>query len=408
MANCDGSEMEDSNEAYPAPFSLDGGLLSTLRGDNAGPAVRGSIISTEGVGVQKNNESSNPMVEAPSNTEPIAMVVEKNDAESSEDKQPTEETTRDVAILLTEMAEIASKEAPLLTPPSPSPPTLFRNLGDYPATPNATTAEPNPPPPPPMVSPMTPRFSALCTLTEKNYQQEIEHHNHANASETRARTVSISSPELFPHPSPPTPTSYRFESYSIGGNSLSSGQSLSPPESPHCAAVRPRFFSIGDAENVVYIPSSPSLLSSRRPLQPTMEGQVHGHKTPLKTTILKKKFSWKNYPELEAFLIANREEYLRHSTLNYTVQQKQYNNLLTERMLALAAESGYIFDEADFSFVTVRDRIRCYYKSYVQSLKKRGIVIGYAARKAGLVSETDLENSAATVGKIYLPSNYLP
>lgn len=135
---------------------------------------------------------------------------------------------------------------------------------------------------------------------------------------------------------------------------------------------------------------------------------MNGHTPHLKTTVLRKKFSWKNYPELEAFLIANREEYLRHSTLNYTVQQKQYNNLLTERMLALAAENGYIFDEADFSFVTVRDRIRCYYKSYVQSLKKRGIVIGYAARKAGLVSETALESSAATVGKIFLPTNTLP
>jgi hypothetical protein len=61
-------------------------------------------------------------------------------------------------------------------------------------------------------------------------------------------------------------------------------------------------------------------------------------------------------------LIANREEYLRHSTLNYTVQQKQYNNRLTERMIELAAEQGFSFDQEEFSFVTVRDRIRCYYK----------------------------------------------
>ncbi|KAG7338475.1 hypothetical protein IV203_011105, partial [Nitzschia inconspicua] len=53
------------------------------------------------------------------------------------------------------------------------------------------------------------------------------------------------------------------------------------------------------------------------------------------TTIHRKKFSWKNYPEWEAFLIANREEYLRHSALNYTVQQKQYNNRLTERLWTL-------------------------------------------------------------------------
>eukprot|EP00339_Tiarina_fusa_P026839 CAMPEP_0117015950 /NCGR_PEP_ID=MMETSP0472-20121206/12642_1 /TAXON_ID=693140 ORGANISM="Tiarina fusus, Strain LIS" /NCGR_SAMPLE_ID=MMETSP0472 /ASSEMBLY_ACC=CAM_ASM_000603 /LENGTH=337 /DNA_ID=CAMNT_0004719855 /DNA_START=77 /DNA_END=1090 /DNA_ORIENTATION=+ len=119
--------------------------------------------------------------------------------------------------------------------------------------------------------------------------------------------------------------------------------------------------------------------------------------------ILRKKFSWKNYPELEAFLIANREEYLRHSALNYTVQQKQYNNRLTERLLELAAEHGYVFDEAEFSFVTVRDRIRCYFKSYVQSAKKRGVIIGYAARKAGLLTEEELERSAEQEGQIVTP-----
>jgi len=120
-------------------------------------------------------------------------------------------------------------------------------------------------------------------------------------------------------------------------------------------------------------------------------------------SILKRKFSWKNYPPLETFLIANREEYLRHSTLNYTVQQKKYNNHLTVQMIELATQHGYMFDDNDFSFVTIRDRIRCYYKSYVQSLKKRGVLAGYAARKAGLVSDNDIELSAATAGKIYLP-----
>ncbi|GAX12093.1 hypothetical protein FisN_15Lh215 [Fistulifera solaris] len=104
--------------------------------------------------------------------------------------------------------------------------------------------------------------------------------------------------------------------------------------------------------------------------------------------IHRRKFSWKNYPELEQFLITNREEYLRHSAMNYTIQQKQYNNRLTEKLLELATEHGYIFDEAEFSFVTVRDRIRCYYKSYVQSAKKRGILMGYAARKAGILHDT--------------------
>ena len=102
---------------------------------------------------------------------------------------------------------------------------------------------------------------------------------------------------------------------------------------------------------------------------------------------------------------ANREEYLRHSTLNYTTQQKRYNNCLTERMIKLAGEHGYLFCPSEFSFVTVRDRIRCYYKSYVQSMKKKGIVIGYAARKAGLVTEEELEESAHTSGKIFLPGH---
>ncbi len=87
------------------------------------------------------------------------------------------------------------------------------------------------------------------------------------------------------------------------------------------------------------------------------------------------------------------------------MQQKKYNNCLTERMIKLAGEHGYVFDEHEFSFVTVRDRIRCYYKSYVQSMKKRGMVIGYAARKAGLVTEAELEQSAHTSGKIYVPRN---
>ena len=81
-------------------------------------------------------------------------------------------------------------------------------------------------------------------------------------------------------------------------------------------------------------------------------------------------------------MIENREEYLRHSALNYTTQQKKYNNKLTERILELADENGYIFDENDFDFVTVRDRVRCYYKSYVQSSKKRGMNKGYRRSQA--------------------------
>ena len=137
---------------------------------------------------------------------------------------------------------------------------------------------------------------------------------------------------------------------------------------------------------------------------PSTTGTLSSSDKPTNTkTILRKKFTWKNYPELESFLIVNREEYLRHSALNYTMQQKQYNNRLTERLLELASDTGYVFDQDDFSFSTVRDRIRCYFKSYVQSRKKRGEIIGYAARKAGLVTLHDLEEGGEG-GKIVVPS----
>jgi hypothetical protein len=99
---------------------------------------------------------------------------------------------------------------------------------------------------------------------------------------------------------------------------------------------------------------------------------------------------------LEEFLISNRDAYLQHSALNYTIEQKNYNNTLTHDLLSLATKHGYIFDTTDFTFVTVRDRIRCYYKSYVQSAKKRGILMGYAAKKAGLLPITDMNKNTGS------------
>lgn len=106
---------------------------------------------------------------------------------------------------------------------------------------------------------------------------------------------------------------------------------------------------------------------------------VHGPRSKKKATPKKqqrqrhtgKKFSWKAYPELEEFLIENREEYLSYSAKNYTIEQRDYNNRLTSRLLEHADASGYptLFENCAFS--AVRDRIRSYYKSYVQSFKRR-------------------------------------
>ena len=41
--------------------------------------------------------------------------------------------------------------------------------------------------------------------------------------------------------------------------------------------------------------------------------------------------------------------------------------------MEVAARHHYVFDPEDFNFVAVRDRIRCYYKSFVQTARKRGL-----------------------------------
>eukprot|EP00533_Pseudo-nitzschia_delicatissima_P015825 CAMPEP_0197262464 /NCGR_PEP_ID=MMETSP1432-20130617/510_1 /TAXON_ID=44447 /ORGANISM="Pseudo-nitzschia delicatissima, Strain UNC1205" /LENGTH=464 /DNA_ID=CAMNT_0042726765 /DNA_START=220 /DNA_END=1614 /DNA_ORIENTATION=- len=106
---------------------------------------------------------------------------------------------------------------------------------------------------------------------------------------------------------------------------------------------------------------------------------AHGPRSKKKTSAKKqqlqrhtgKKFSWKAYPELEEFLITNREEYLSFSARNYTIEQRDYNNRLTSRLLEHAGANGYSNIFASCAFSAVRDRIRSYYKSYVQSFKRR-------------------------------------
>jgi hypothetical protein len=86
--------------------------------------------------------------------------------------------------------------------------------------------------------------------------------------------------------------------------------------------------------------------------------------------VLRKKFSWKSFPELETYLVDHRLKYLECSNaLNYTKAQKLYNNQLTQGLLDLAGKEGYIFE--GFTFAAVRDRIRCFYKSFVQATKKK-------------------------------------
>lgn len=342
---------------------------------------------------------------------------EANAMDNSGNKDVQEETPAEVAMLLTSVASIASKEI------KADPPIMSALADAFPRFPILSST---------LSDDGKPEDTMDCEGVQQQDAKEavptLMHFDHKvvdqKQSKTRAVSMDLNLPELFqepldPPPSPPheeeaIPTLLQWRN--LRGESTSPPHHHSifstPPPSPLVSSRkyampnsrrsgrqtrsprgRPRSVSLAESASIEQIP----VLDLTAP-----ESSVNDKPKKL---ILRKKFSWKNYPELEEFLIANREEYLRHSTLNYTQMQKKYNNCLTERMIKLASEHGYVFDDSEFSFVTVRDRIRCYYKSYVQSMKKRGVVIGYAARKAGLVSEEQLEESAHTSGKIYVPRN---
>ena len=212
------------------------------------------------------------------------------------------------------------------------------------------------------------KFSHLCSVFEEEYKHEKDLEKKQakpELKENRPRTVSIScstDTELSSSSNAEDEFDFRqFQIEEVDAEDMVKKTTRCPKR--HMAIVSP--------------PTSPYIKPKRNQPIPCYQdlslltSKVFQINKPTKT-ILRRKFSWKNYPELEAFLIANREEYLRHSALNYTLQQKQYNNRLTERLLELALSHGYVFDEEAFNFVTVRDRIRCYYKSYVQSSKKKG------------------------------------
>ena len=73
--------------------------------------------------------------------------------------------------------------------------------------------------------------------------------------------------------------------------------------------------------------------------------------------------------QLEHYLLQKKRAYFEFSSRNYTPEQRRFNNTLTRELLDLASNQGYAFES--FTFAMVRDRIRCYYKSYSQSMRKK-------------------------------------
>eukprot|EP00980_Cylindrotheca_fusiformis_P010672 scaffold2381_cov128-Cylindrotheca_fusiformis.AAC.13 len=167
----------------------------------------------------------------------------------------------------------------------------------------------------------------------------------------RRRTVSLESADAF---------------LPKNASNLISSLSLSKVSSRPTCSCHDEFIEHHDWSTCDPVESDPSLLvqttgsvrtKSKRKLEvfvgQTTEGGVVN-------ATLRRKFSWKQYPE---------KEYFEYSSRNYTAEQRKYNNKLTRGLLHLAYKKGYKFE--DFTFSMVRDRIRCYYKSYSQSAKKK-------------------------------------
>lgn len=284
-------------------------------------------------------------------------------------------STRDDALLLASFADIASKVT-RVQPYDMHTDLSTREHGSSPSLANFTN------------------FPALPPSTADLSQSDVSHAPGSTKESDRPRLelTSLSSIEASPNRSRPRIVSYSNTEIAQDNMTATSSQS---------AAKTGAMITSNN-----YTPTNNTSLSSHCSALHIQPQTSKSSQRPRRyRTILRKKFSWKHYPALEFFLVANRSEYLRHSTLNYTTQQKKYNNMLTEQMIQLATQHHLIFDQADFSFVTIRDRIRCYYKSYVQSLKKKGIVCGYAAKKAGLLSKEDIIRCANAKSKIYLPSS---
>lgn len=199
-------------------------------------------------------------------------------------KKSVEEPTdrRDAALLLS-VAAIATKEIHIDCTPSKieeSPKPLKLAIPSLPKEGDT-----------PILS-LSPRLSSLVSVSEMDYENEgLNHVNHMSGPKgwNRIRAVSIDSPEEHSRNSPDL---FLYEN----GKSLPIVSPMNSPVSNRITLRKPALRTLHrrkrDEETSPKIPTPNSDLL-KRPLQP--QGTIHGH--PVKT-ILRKKFSWKNYPEV--------------------------------------------------------------------------------------------------------------
>lgn len=92
--------------------------------------------------------------------------------------------------------------------------------------------------------------------------------------------------------------------------------------------------------------------------------------SPPSGTKLRQGFQWSQFPPLEKFLRDHMEEYYELSIEKcQSVLQQEFNNRLVKKVLEIASRNGWKFE--DFAYKTIRDRVRCYFKTHMQNAKKR-------------------------------------
>eukprot|EP00536_Pseudo-nitzschia_multiseries_P015528 jgi/Psemu1/312254/fgenesh1_kg.904_\ len=92
---------------------------------------------------------------------------------------------------------------------------------------------------------------------------------------------------------------------------------------------------------------------------------------PGKGHVVQKSFFWAHYPPLELVLKKHMAEYYELSTHQCQSRQQQaFNNYMVGLVKDVAERQEWKFADS-FCDKSLRDRIRCYYKTHIQNAKKR-------------------------------------